>query len=441
KLSHAAVPSKPPAADTESANQVMAGMILHALQEHPERQALRYRLLQIYHDTGNDEGFLEHARIYRDNLRQGEENHWDSVKEMGLTHYPDESLFQAEATAAGETTSTSEEFTPQRRFGEIPEAKEHLATLAQDYRALRGRAHFLEKLDLELVRLTHRPTALEFVANLTQSLNGAQIFLKRDDQGRRDARLLIHLMGQAFIASELGKKRILFAASNGDEAVLAAQAAIRCQLKSSIYIHSEAVFYTSKHKALLKRMDADLLQIENKEVEPRQLMLEAWLKYPAENFMMLNLSAGPYPYPDISSDLQTTVGRECLRQMNSKTNVRLSAVIARGGYPDAIGLMEPFLKSDDVRLVLANGPSTYNEEISATDLMGYPSIHRELTWLNATGRVEQLSATNEDGLEALKLLARREGILVEEKHGATLAVSIECAQNLSNDDAIIVMLG
>lgn len=425
----------------QTSPQVIAGMIKSMLDETPQSLDLRYHLLEIYFDSGNKEQFLQQARAYSEQMPEDDEQ-WPAVVEMGRRLFPHESLFN-QATENTEITQLIPEIDAgHRRFADKAEAQQPLEQLAQCYLALRNEGNYLERLDLELVRTASRPTPLQHAAALSGQVGGAQIFLKREDLALANARLRIHFMGQAWIARRLGKKRLIFAASSGIQAIIAAQAAARIGLKATIYVTNDPESYTETHRNRLGLLSVELYELQPGTEDIRTRALDAWLQYPDDNYMLIDLAAGPHPYPTIAADLQTVIGRECLRQIKGHAAYRLCAVLCRGeNSSDAIGLMEPLLPRADLKLFMVtpeNGapPAGISE---SSETMEFPRVRREHAWLKATGRIHYENRHAESAEEAMKLLARNEGLISAWPTCHVLSKALDVAASLSPQDAIIVM--
>lgn len=444
----------------------VAELLLQVLSQTPERHDLRLKLFDVYFDSGDKLNFVKQAQEYSDllgNRKNAPESQWNKVLEMGKALVPEHALFGGEAktVSASKTGQKKDGFS---RFGDIPEARQPLEKLAGQYKALRSSASFLTHLDLELIRTLGRPSPMQHAARLSQKIGGAQIFMKCEDLPDRFPRLRAHLAGQAFIASRLGMKKILFAADNGYEAVIAAQSAAKAGLKSVIFLSADKGKYRQSHKLQVRLLGGEFIETLPGTVsgDLRNAPLQEWIKDPENSFMMLNLAAGPAPYPTIASDLQSVIGRESLRQVKGKMKGMPRAVFARGGdTPDAIGFVEPFLADKSVEIFLVTpenesgaGADQHGEDIyhslythkqkesarTILENMEMPRVVREHALLRATQRIRYETANPDDAQSAIRNLARLEGTISPYETAHVLAYACQYAKKLKSQDAVIILM-
>ncbi|GEM_PF-177222 len=450
----------------------VASLLKQVLTENPERQDLRLKLLDVYFDSGNRDAFVQEAALYRDKLGNKNDPSWKTVLEKGVSLAPEHELFASSGREAAKPASSAEKAVDDaekkafRRFGDVPEARAPLKALAEAYQKLRSQGQFYMQLDRELIRTAGRPAQLMQLQRLSRETGGAQIFVKREDLAGRYPRMRVHLMGQAWIAKRLGMQEVIYAANGGEEAVLAAQAAARAGLKSTIFISMQRGQYREIHRQHCELMGAEIKETMagHESGDIRYAALEAWLAEPGGRFMMLNLAAGPHPYPTLTSDLQAVIGRECLRQVSGRTGHAPKAIFARAGSnTDAIGFVEPFLSQKDTEIhlvstldsadgaddALAEDSNVYQTLYSTSQVrsamsvlegMEFPRVEREHALLKSTGRITYGASRLGEARKIIAQAAKLEGLIVPIETAHVLASACIQARKLSNNDAVVVML-
>ncbi len=436
--------------------------LTEAIKQDPNRQDIRIKLLDVYYDTGNGLEFEKLASEYAAQIKTKNDPMWKEIYTKGQSLRPEASIFGGDDGRE----KPIEKKPGFKRFGDNEDCKPFLENLAKRYHKLRTSSQFFEKLDIELMKNSGRPSPWLHCKNLSAQINGAQIFLKREDLNTEQPRLRTHLTGQAWVAKNLGIKKVIFAASNGDEAVIAARAAACAELKCSIYISATDGMYREIHKFQAQLMGSEFIETieSNKTSGVRELVLAKWIQDHENIFMMLNLNAGPHPYPIISIDMQAAIGRECIRQVKGKLAKMPIAVFSRSEpYADAIGFVEPFLGSketeifmistktspSDLRIRLESEQDQYhlltasNDKKSkslSTDHLNYPHVNREHSLLKATGRLKYDSINLQHAKSILKAMAKSEGIILPVETAHVVAYACTYAKHQRNDEAIVIML-
>ncbi|MFQ5954280.1 MAG: pyridoxal-phosphate dependent enzyme, partial [Kiloniellales bacterium] len=184
-------------------------------------------------------------------------------------------------------------------------------------------------------------------------------------------------------------------------------------------------------------------------------------------FYIIGTVAGPHPYPMMVRDFQSVIGEELRRQMQAAEGRLPDTLVACiGGGSNAMGLFHPFLDEPGVRMVgveaagegmetgrhaaslaggrpgVLHGNRTYLlqdadgqilETHSISAGLDYPGIGPEHSWLKETGRVEYVTATDEEALDAFQLCSRLEGIIPALEPAHALAYVARVAGELPHD--------
>jgi len=195
--------------------------------------------------------------------------------------------------------------------------------------------------------------------------------------------------------------------------------------------------------------------------------LRDWVANVEDTFYIIGTAAGPHPYPAMVRDFQSIIGREAREQMmEAEGRLPDSLVACIGGGSNAIGLFHPFLDDKDVKIYgveaaglgvdtdkhaasltggrpgVLHGNRTYLlqdddgqilEAHSISAGLDYPGIGPEHSWLYESGRVEYVSATDKEALEAFQLCSRTEGIIPALEPSHALAYVSKIAGDLPKD--------
>jgi tryptophan synthase beta chain len=329
--------------------------------------------------------------------------------------------------------------------------------------------------------LTHyvgRPSPLYFAERLTQHLNGAKIYFKREELNHTGAHKINNVLGQILLARRMGKKRIIAETGAGQHGVAAATACARFGLECVVYMGAVDVERQKPNVYRMELLGAKVIPVQSGARTLKDAMNEAlrdWVTNVDDTFYCIGTAAGPHPYPAMVRDFQCVIGDETREQMMAlEGRLPDSAFACIGGGSNAIGLFHPFLDEPSVELygVEAAGHGLDVENGHAASLAGgrpgvlhgnrtyllmdddgqileghsisagldYPGIGPEHAWLKENGRVNYLSATDKEALAAFHLCARLEGIIPALEPAHALARIIEIAPKKSKDHLMVLGL-
>lgn len=348
--------------------------------------------------------------------------------------------------------------------------------LEREYRAAKADPGFKAEFDDLLAHYVGRPSPLYFAERLTAHLGGAKIYLKRDELNHTGAHKINNCIGQVLLARRMGKTRIIAETGAGQHGVATATVAARFGLPCTIFQGARDVARQSPNVFRMKLLGAEVRPVITGAQTLKDAMNEAlrdWVANVHDTFYIIGTAAGPHPYPELVRDFQSVIGTEARAQLLEREGRLPDLLIAAiGGGSNAIGLFHPFLDDPDVAMLgveaaghgldqthaaslaggspgVLHGNRTYllqdddgqiTEAHSISAGLDYPGIGPEHAWLKDSGRVDYTAVTDEQALDAFKLLCRLEGIIPALEPSHALAALIERAPRMRPDQIIVVNL-
>jgi tryptophan synthase beta chain len=349
--------------------------------------------------------------------------------------------------------------------------------LEKAYNAAKADPSFQAELDDFLEHYVGRPSPLYFAERLTAHWGGPKIWFKRDELNHTGAHKINNCMGQILLARRMGNKRIIAETGAGQHGVATATVAARFGLPCIVYMGEEDMKRQMPNVFRMRLLGAEVIPVTSGSKTLKDAMNEAlrdWVANVESTFYIIGTVAGPHPYPAMVRDFQSVIGREARAQM-LKAEGRLpdAAVACIGGGSNAMGLFYPFLDDASVALYgveaaglgietgkhaaslaggrpgVLHGNRTYllqdddGQIIEAHSIsagLDYPGIGPEHAWLHDMKRVNYVSATDQEALDAFQLCARQEGILPALEPAHALAFTGKLAATMRKDQTILMNL-
>ena len=352
-----------------------------------------------------------------------------------------------------------------------------LVELEEAYRRIRRDPDFKKELRNLLSEYVGRPTPLTHAPRLSEKLGGAQNWLKREDLCHTGVHKINNTIGQILIARRMGKKRIIAETGAGQHGVAAATAAARFGLECEVFMGAEDVRRQALNVFRIKLLGAKVRVVESGSRTLKDAMNEAlrdWITNVEDTFYMIGSAAGPHPYPMLVRDLQSVIGIETKRQFRKIIGGLPDVLVACvGGGSNTIGLFHPFARDESVRMVgveaaglgvasgehaatltagtpgvlhgarsylLQNEVGQVTEAHSVSAGLDYPGVGPEHSFLKDIGRAEYVTATDEEALAALQMLAQTEGIIPALETAHAIAEVARLAPTLPKDKHIVINL-
>ena len=339
----------------------------------------------------------------------------------------------------------------------------------------RADPEFLKELDLYSRTYVGRPSPLYFAERITEELGGAKVYLKRDELNHTGAHKINNTLGQILLARRMGKTRIIAETGAGQHGVATATVCARFNLPCVVYMGRTDMERQAANVFRMKLLGAEVVPVDSGTATLKDAMNEAirdWVANVENTFYIIGTVAGPHPYPYMVREFQSVIGQEVRWQMEeAEGRLPDSLVACIGGGSNALGLFHPFLDEADVDIYgveaaghgidsgehaaslnggrpgVLHGNRTYLlqtddgqilDAYSISAGLDYPGIGPEHAWLHESGRVNYLSATDEEALDAFQWCTRKEGIIPALEPAHALAVVRKLAPELPRDHLMVM---
>ncbi|MBI4657632.1 MAG: tryptophan synthase subunit beta [Verrucomicrobia bacterium] len=381
------------------------------------------------------------------------------------------------SVASNEVPDTHGHFGPYGgRF--VPETLVHpLQELEDEYLRSQSDSKFQSEFEYYLKEFCGRPTPLYFAERLTKELQGAKIYLKREDLLHTGAHKINNCIGQILLAKRMGKTRIIAETGAGQHGVATATVAAMFGLKCVIYMGAVDCERQALNVYRMKMLGAQVRPVTAGQQTLKEAINEAmrdWVTNVRTTHYILGTVYGAHPYPVMVRNFQRVIGDEARRQILEKEERLPDLLIACvGGGSNAMGLFYPFLNDGSVRMIgveaggegivtgkhaarfqggslgVLQGTRSYllqdeDGQIQLTHSVSagldYAAVGPEHAWLRDQKRVEYSYATDDEALDAFIKLARLEGIIPALESAHAVAEVIKRAPTLGRDGLMVVNL-
>jgi tryptophan synthase beta chain len=355
-----------------------------------------------------------------------------------------------------------------------------LEELTSAYEVARRDEEFQREFQMLLKDFSGRPTPLFFAQRLTEFAGGARIYLKREDLSHTGSHKINNALGQVLLALRMGKKRIIAETGAGQHGVATATVCALFGLDCVIYMGTEDVRRQALNVFRMKLLGAEVREVDAGSRTLKDAINEAlrdWVTNVADTYYLLGSALGPHPYPLMVRDFQSVIGREARAQILEREGLLPDILVACvGGGSNSIGMFYSFLGDENVRMIgveaggkgqglgehaarfntsgggkpgVLQGTMSYvlqdsHGQIAPTHSVSagldYPSIGPEHAFLHDQGRVEYVSATDTEALEAFKLLSHLEGIIPALESAHAVSYAVKAAREAGQGRILIVNL-
>src|SRR5215216_4733192 len=348
--------------------------------------------------------------------------------------------------------------------------------LERAYNEAKNDPAFKAQMDGYLKTYVGRPSSLYFAERLTAHFGGAKIYLKREDLNHTGAHKVNNVLGQILLAKRMGKPRVIAETGAGMHGVATATLCAKFGLKCVVHMGAVDIDRQRPNVMRMKALGAEVRPVQSGSRTLKDAMNEAlrdWVTNVHNTFYCIGTVAGPHPYPMMVRDFQSVIGDETRAQMmEAEGRIPDSLIACIGGGSNAMGLFHPFLDDPGVEIfgveaaghgltklhaasiaggrpgvlhgnrtyLLMDGDGQIQDAHSISAGLDYPGIGPEHSWLHETGRVNYLSATDEEALAAFQLLTRLEGIIPAVESAHAIARAGDIAAEKSKDHLMVINL-
>ena len=320
--------------------------------------------------------------------------------------------------------------------------------LEEAWRQAKTDADFIAEMDFYRKHYIGRPSPLFFARRITAHFGGARLYFKRDELNHTGAHKINNVLGQALLAKRMGKTKIIAETGAGQHGVATATACALFDMECDVFMGAEDVIRQKPNVDRMRLLGAQVHSVSSGTGTLKDAMNEAlrfWVTHADSHFYIIGTAAGPHPYPAMVRDFQTIIGNEAKAQILEAEGRLPDAIVACiGGGSNAIGLFHPFLDDENVAIygveaagrgidsgahaaslnggrpgvlhgnrtyLLQNDDGQIQDAYSISAGLDYPGIGPEHAWLHESGRVNYVSATDQQALDAFALCSRLEGII------------------------------
>ncbi len=345
----------------------------------------------------------------------------------------------------------------------------------KEYNKIKNDNSFKQELDHYMKTYVGRPSPLFFAQRITKDLGGPKIYFKRDELNHTGAHKINNCMGQILLAKRMGKKRIIAETGAGQHGVATATVCALFGLPCIVYMGEKDIKRQSPNVFRMKLLGAEIRSVNTGSKSLKDAMNEAlrdWVTNVKDTFYIIGTAAGPHPYPAMVRDFQSVIGEEVRQQILEAENRLPDLLIACiGGGSNALGLFHEFLDDKQIAMIaveaaghgletgqhaaslsggkpgILHGNKTYllqsqdgqiDEAHSISAGLDYPGIGPEHSYLFEQKRVQYMSATDKEAIEAFQYCCNLEGIIPALEPSHALAVLKKIAKNY-NKNKIVVM--
>lgn len=361
-------------------------------------------------------------------------------------------------------------FVPEELVAPIQEIEKHFKKHIRD-------ESFHDQLSYYQKNFIGRKSPLYFAGNLTQAVGGAKIYFKREDLNHTGSHKINNCVGQALLAKLMGKQRIIAETGAGQHGVASATVAAQFGMSCTVYMGKKDYERQYFNVIKMKLLGADVVPVEIGEQglkEAVDVALEDFSKHYHDSFYIIGSAVGPHPYPLMVRTFQSVIGLEARKQCLEREGKLPKAVVAAvGGGSNSIGIFHGFVKDSEVTLYgvepggLGLEPGKHAatickgkegilhsfKSIVLTDEVGevlpvhsiaagldYPGVGPEHSFFHESGVAKYVAITDDEAIEAFRLVTRNEGIIPALESSHAVAQGIKLANSFSKDDIVLICL-
>lgn len=350
-----------------------------------------------------------------------------------------------------------------------------ILSVEKAYNQAKADPKFWEEFDDLAKNYIGRPSPLYFAKSATEQLGGAKVYFKRDELNHTGAHKINHCIGQVLLAKRMGKTRIICETGAGQHGVATATVCALFDLPCTVFMGAKDMERQKPNVFRMKLLGAEVRGVSDGSASLKDAMNEAlrdWVTNVHDTYYIIGTVAGPHPFPAMVRDFQSVIGKELREQMMEAEGCLPDTLVAAiGGGSNAMGLFHPFLDDPDVQMIgveagghgvdtdqhaaslnggtpgvlhgmqsyfLQNKDGQIQEAHSISAGLDYPGIGPEHAWLFDQKRVNYVSVTDDEALDAFQRCAKFEGIIPALEPAHAFAHVLKIAPTLPNDHILVM---
>ncbi len=335
---------------------------------------------------------------------------------------------------------------------------------------------FIKEYNYYLKEYVGRETPLYYAKRLSEKY-GTKIYLKREDLNHTGAHKINNVIGQILLAKRMGKTKVIAETGAGQHGVATATGAALFDMECTVYMGEEDIQRQALNVFRMEMLGAKVVSVKSGSNTLKDATNEAirtWAKTAEDTFYVIGSAVGPYPYPKMVKEFQRVISKEAKAQFLEKEGKLPDVVMACvGGGSNSIGMFAEFIDEKDVELIgveaaglgietgqhasamalgkpgALHGMKSYllqddngNVQIAHSISAGldYPGVGPEHAYLKDTKRVEYVSITDKEAMDALSELCKIEGIIPAIESSHALAYAFKKAKTMTMDQSMIICL-
>ncbi|SDO83078.1 tryptophan synthase subunit beta [Clostridium gasigenes] len=336
---------------------------------------------------------------------------------------------------------------------------------------------FMEEYRYYLKDYVGRPTSLYYADNMSKTLGGAKIYLKREDLNHTGAHKINNALGQVLLAKRMGKKKIIAETGAGQHGVATATVAAKFNMQCEVFMGEEDMHRQSLNVKKMEMLGAKVTAVTSGSKTLSNAVDEAissWVANVEDAFYIIGSVVGPHPYPTMVRDFQRVIGDEARKQVLDREGRLPDYILAPvGGGSNSMGIFYPFIEDKNVKLIgveagglgvetaynaatmekgrkgIIHGMMTYVLRDEAGDVLpvysisaglDYPGVGPEHAYLRDVSRTSYVSITDKEAIEGFHFITKEEGIIPALESAHAIAYAMKLAPILDKDKIIIVNL-
>jgi tryptophan synthase beta chain len=361
-------------------------------------------------------------------------------------------------------------YVPEMLMGSLNELEQAFTKAMKD-------VSFKREFNDLLAHFSGRPTPLIYAKNISKKLGGAKLYLKNEGQNLTGAHKITHCLGQALLAKRLGKTHLIAETGAGQHGVATATVAAKLGFRCTIFMGKEDMLRQRPNVFWMEQLGAKVIPVTYGSQTLKDAVNEAlkyWMQNLSNTHYCIGSVLGPHPYPLINKTFQSVIGKEVRKQIK-KAEGRLPDTIFAcvGGGSNAMGIFSDFISESTVSLVaveaggIGKGVGEHASRAQSGQMgimqgykslflqdkegqiapthsiaagLDYPGLGPELARLKEEGRVKFESATDVEAIEAVKFLARNEGVIPALESAHAVAACLKILPKLPKNKIVVVNL-